>query len=696
MPVDAPDRERGHSGVDRRGYGLTYLRPSIDELVELSWPTAVRAYDTMRRRDSKVSSTLRSMFAPILAADWHIDPRQARPEVVQRLADDLGLPILDARMEAPKRTKDRFDWHFHLRHALLSRVFGFMPFEQVYRIDGDGFARIRKLAPRMPHTLTSRGIRVAEDGGLVGIEQVAPARGGKPVFIEVERLVMYVNDREGANWHGQSLLRAVYRDWLLKDHYHRISAIAIDRNGAGIPIYTDSDRATPQEATAGQELAESYRVGESAGGRIPHGATFELKGVEGDLPDILAHVRYHDEQMGQNVFDMFSSLSGAKNGSRALGGTLMDFFTLALNSHAGDLAAVATNHIVEDWVDLNFGPDEAAPAIGCAEIGADQEPTAASLHQLLKVGAITPDPALERHLRRVYALPEMELLSLTPDEEPESESEPELEPVFAQVPPAPVMAAEGAKPAKAKRELHAHELAAQVDFEMIDVQWAEQADALLVVFTALREQWTDELVAQIEQASSLDDLEALTVSTGTGADALSDSMLAAAALAAWGAMTEAARQGVEIAVPDFTEDAFLPRARTVERLLADSLRGSAVARALTVAAATFDAAAIAASVRAHLSGLSLVGIRDQVGGAITAAQNAGRIAVIEQAEATVYASEILDGNTCTNCASVDGRTFESMDEARNAYPAGGYRDCTGGVRCRGTLVAIFHEATPTL
>lgn len=52
----------------------------------------------------------------------------------------------------------------------------------------------------------------------------------------------------------------------------------------------------------------------------------------------------------------------------------------------------------------------------------------------------------------------------------------------------------------------------------------------------------------------------------------------------------------------------------------------------------------------------------------------------------VWASELMDGETCEKCAAVDGTEYETVDEARDAYPHGGYRSCLGGYRCRGTLV----------
>lgn len=62
----------------------------------------------------------------------------------------------------------------------------------------------------------------------------------------------------------------------------------------------------------------------------------------------------------------------------------------------------------------------------------------------------------------------------------------------------------------------------------------------------------------------------------------------------------------------------------------------------------------------------------------------------------IYASELLDRNTCTPCSHVDGREYARIEDALVDYPAGQYRDCLGGDRCRGTLVYVWPtEAPPT-
>lgn len=58
----------------------------------------------------------------------------------------------------------------------------------------------------------------------------------------------------------------------------------------------------------------------------------------------------------------------------------------------------------------------------------------------------------------------------------------------------------------------------------------------------------------------------------------------------------------------------------------------------------------------------------------------------------VYASELLDTNTCTSCAAVDGKEYPSVEAAHQEYHGhGGYMGCLGGLRCRGTLVFVYAE-----
>lgn len=123
----------------------------------------------------------------------------------------------------------------------------------------------------------------------------SPAQGDA-ASLDVDRLVVYVNEKEGGNWTGISLLRP-NKYWLLKDRLLRVQAVTVERNGTGIPVYKsspvpegiayDQQKARMHleaEISAGEDIALNLRSGETAGASIPAGADLKLLGVTGSLP----------------------------------------------------------------------------------------------------------------------------------------------------------------------------------------------------------------------------------------------------------------------------------------------------------------------------------------------------------------------------------------------------------------------------
>ena len=405
----------GEIGYQANTTGFWTSPTDEEQTPELRWPLSVEIYDAMRRQDAQVGSVLRAVTLPIRRTQWRIDPAGARPEVAQHVADDLGLPLVgaDAAMtQTPRRTRDRFSFAEHLRLALLMLAFGHSVFEQVYRIDDKGMARLRKLGWRPPRTISK--VDVAADGGLMAVEQ--SGLDGKDHRMPVDRLVVYVNDREGGNWLGQSLLRPAYKFWLLKDRLLRVQAQTVDRNGMGVPVYEGADFSTVADAearkrleaddvAAGLKMTRAFRSGDNAGASLPHGAKLTLQGVSGTLPDAEKPIRYYDEQIARAVLAHFLNL-GTETGSWALGATFADFFTLSLQTVALQVADVLNQHVVEDLVDLNWGTEEPAPRVVFDEIGARNPVTAEAIKALIDAGALTPDDDLEKFLRTVWNIPQ--------------------------------------------------------------------------------------------------------------------------------------------------------------------------------------------------------------------------------------------------------------------------------------------------
>lgn len=407
MAISAPTRELGYVNPFPQGFFQANLE--ADEITRaLVWPNNLRIYDQMCREDSQVAAILRAVTLPIRRAQYRVDPSGAKARVTKLIAEDLGLPIVGQDpAKASGRKRGSFSWHDHLRTALLDLRYGHMFFERVYDVS-TGQARLAKLSPRMPRTIFQ--INVGQDGGLLSIEQFSPmdAVHSQNVTIPASRLVVYVNEMEGANWLGTSLLRPAYKHWLIKDRLLRVQAQAIDRNGMGIPVYTGTDDKDGEDLADGLETATSIRSGDNSGTAIPHGSDLKLMGVEGTVPSAMEPINYHDQQIARAMLAHFLNLgtqTSSATGSYNLGSTFQDFFAMSLQTVADHICDVVTQNVIEDIVDLNWGPDEPAPRLVCEDIGAQHDATAQALLMLAQAGVLSPDFPLEQFVRLRYGLP---------------------------------------------------------------------------------------------------------------------------------------------------------------------------------------------------------------------------------------------------------------------------------------------------
>lgn len=401
-------REKGYVSGQMNAQGFSQWE-QFERVPDLQWPASVETFTRMMREDSRVSSMFSAITLPIRRTPWRIAPNGARDEVVEFVARNMGLPIDGASDELPEptRTKGRFLWSQHLQQALTVLPYGHSVFEQVYREEGGRFW-LRKLAPRPQRTISAWN--VALDGGLMSIEQTAPASNAKvmygvsPLTLPIGRLVVYTRDMEPGQWIGQSLLRPSYKHWLLKDELIRYQAVAIRRNGMGVPIGESPADATQEEVDRLADIAMSYRGGDNAGAALPAGAKLNLLGVQGNLPDIGAAIAYHDNMIAIAGLAHFLNLEG-KGGSYALAAVQENTFTQSVQTFAESIRDTATAHVIEDLVDINFGIDEPSPRIVFDEIGSRQEATAAALKMLVEAGLLSPSILDEQAVRQQIGFP---------------------------------------------------------------------------------------------------------------------------------------------------------------------------------------------------------------------------------------------------------------------------------------------------
>lgn len=223
----------------------------------------------------------------------------------------------------------------------------------------------------------------------------------------------------------------------------------------------------------------------------------------------------------------------------------------------------------------------------------------------------------------------------------------------------------------------------------------------------------DALTRQITAAvddGDLARLSTLTVVTTDAANLLRRALADMADTAAARMADEAAAQGVRVDVPavdpgvtarfgpgllvDFGAELAAIGIATAAMLGAD-LASSAGREALRLFTPGAAGAAIAGKVKGFLNKLKGTLRRDQLGGALHRATNIGRLATLQAAPEAVYiATEVNDVDRCEPCGELDGTEFTDLAEAWATYAGGGYAECLGGNRCRGTIHADWRAPGP--
>lgn len=408
--MSTPTNLRGYmdtGALDLNGYGsvVDYL---LEQVADLRHPFSVRTFARMRH-DPQLAAILRVFLLGMERGNWAVDPAGCRDEVVQHVADDLGLRISGVDPAPAGARRRRFTWAKHMPTAgSLSMSFGHAPFAQSWFEKGARW-HLDMVQERMPQTIVE--IDLNSDGtlkaALQGEELTTGTGPTVPITTADHRLVWYAREREGSNYFGQSLFRASYGPWLVKDQMVRTHATSIKRFGMGIPTAQALPGTSPQpnEITAAERAVALVRGGEHGGVVMPPGFRYALEGMNGSIPDALAFITYLDRQMTRSTLTSILDMATAERGARSLGETVMQLMIYAQQAEADRIAVDATEQIVIPLVDANWGEDEPAPQILVSEVGVDDQLTAQDLSWLLQYGGLTPDDTLEEDLRKRKSLP---------------------------------------------------------------------------------------------------------------------------------------------------------------------------------------------------------------------------------------------------------------------------------------------------
>lgn len=229
--------------------------------------------------------------------------------------------------------------------------------------------------------------------------------------------------------------------------------------------------------------------------------------------------------------------------------------------------------------------------------------------------------------------------------------------------------------------------------DQMGADWEDQLNRLLTAWDEIAALQKAELVEQVRASVATGDVTSLTnliVSTDAAASLAQAHAMAMAIIGAQQVVDEAAAQGVVVEPVEPPEDEIAAIALAVVLLLAAALCTSVAQETVRVWGPESEADEVARQVEEYLDSLTDRALRDQLGGLLHNAQNKARFATMLTApDAIWYATERNDKNACGPCKDIDDHQFDSLTSAFLAYPNGGYIDCRGGIRCRGSVVPVW-------
>jgi hypothetical protein len=651
--------ELGASGATAFGGAL-----SEDEYnADLRGSAGRTIYDKMRRSDARVKFALAVCELPIRAASWNIEPASEDKRDLE-IAEALEANIFNMTIT----------WDSFLHHVMLMHPFGFSIFEKVWEIV-DGQVRYRKLAPRLPRTLSQW--QLDETGGLRGIKQFAwRSNSYQYIEIPVEKLLVFTNEKEGSNFEGVSILRSAYKHWYYKDNLYRIDGIAAERHAVGVPKFKTPAKPDKDAADAIDAMGQRLYAQEQMYIRLGEGYDMTIEGLTGQIRDISPSISHHDKKISEAVLADFVDLGGGDAGSWALSKDKSSFFLMALKATATNICDTFNAYAVKPWVDYNYADVAEYPKLKCGNLETREVVNfAQAVTNLLNSGGITGGAEIDEALRDMLNLPQK------PEPTPVTQNE--------------------------KNAWHGSEFKRELTLAEKNVAFSEIKDRLnsaeadiIRNASEVQKRQIDKLVeiaAKIIEGKKIERLDDIDIPFRADmADAISATLKDLYQYGRKQVKAELVKQSKMAETPIEADDIDLimeflkTRAKAGANILAAKLKTTLTFEALNqIRQGVFDKALLFKA----LADLSDREIKSLASYSVSEAFNFGRSAEAEKHKDTikrVQYSAILDEDTCSVCDKLDGEEWD-YDDPDTAKYARGNPDCLGGNRCRCLLVYVYNS-----
>lgn len=236
--------------------------------------------------------------------------------------------------------------------------------------------------------------------------------------IPLAKCILYRTRAERNNPEGRSILRGAYKPYYFSKNIEQVEAIGIERDLAGMPVIHVPETGSTEEddplsdVNKAAKIVRNLRRDEQDGVVLPFGWTLDLLSANGSHTiDTETVIKRYETRMLLSCLSQFLMLGQDKVGSMALSKDQSDFFTMAVNAIADNIADTFTKQGVQPLLKYN-GMDTDGITMTHTNAGdVNLAQIADFLSKVQAVNLITWTGQDEAWLRDVANLPEM-----TPDD----------------------------------------------------------------------------------------------------------------------------------------------------------------------------------------------------------------------------------------------------------------------------------------
>ena len=336
-------------------------------------------YDKMRKQSAQVKRALWLLKLPMLAADPEVEVADDGEEEAE-IADLVSYNLFEV-----------IRWHARMAESLTMFEFGFSSFEalsDVVEVPRDRFRRLAgagkagtvpawlftDFEPRPAKTVYQWVANPAKPTEVLEMVQWNSTGDGKQVTamprIPGSALLRFTWEQEASNFQGISLLRPIYKPYVITDALETVDGIRHERQNCGIPVIRLPENTNDDDIDKAQEFLLSIASHEKAFLVLPFGWEFKWDtSGQGRGTDIEGRLEQLDRRIASAVLADFMTLgSGGDTGSYALAETQADRH-LDLITFGARVFLEVINRGSDGWspvkriVDWNYGVRSRYPKV---------------------------------------------------------------------------------------------------------------------------------------------------------------------------------------------------------------------------------------------------------------------------------------------------------------------------------------------